>query len=183
MSAQELRGQIESLLAAQHVMSLATLGGDAQVHAASLFYAVDGLSLVWTSDPATRHSQHLERPGRIAATIAPDCADFLAVRGLQISGVARRLLDAAEVERASGKMRERFPFLEQLATGPAALREAWARAGFYRLDPQRITLIDNSRGFGHKATLQVSAEGAVAVAETTSQHSTQAGPSRIVVPT
>jgi uncharacterized protein len=166
MSAQELREQIEGLLAAQHVMSLATTGKDGEVHAASLFYAMDGLSLVWTSDPATRHSQHVESQCRIAATIAPDCADFLAVRGLQISGAARRLIDAAQVERASGRMLERFPFLERLASGPLALREAWARAGFYRLDPQRITLIDNSRGFGHKASLQIHADGTVALAET-----------------
>ena len=169
MNPQELRRHIEALLGTQHVMSLATTGQDAAVHAASLFYALEGLSLVWTSDPATRHSLHLESQCQVAATIAPDCADFLAVRGLQISGVARRLRDAAEIERASGKMRQRFPFLEQLATGPAALREAWARAGFYRLDPQRITLIDNSRGFGHKATLQLSPDGAIALAEM-SQH-------------
>ncbi|MGZ5787567.1 MAG: pyridoxamine 5'-phosphate oxidase family protein [Ramlibacter sp.] len=168
MDPEELRRHIETLLAAQHVMSLATLGKKGEVHAASLFYVPDGLSLVWTSDPATRHSQHLESQPRVAATIAPDCADFLAVRGLQISGVARRLLDAAEVDPASGMMRERFPFLERLASGPAALREAWARTGFYRLDPERITLIDNSRGFGHKATLQVSANGAVALAESSS---------------
>jgi uncharacterized protein len=164
MNAEELRQQIEALLASLHVMSLATTSSDG-VHAASMFYALDGLSLVWTSDPATRHSQHLEKRGRIAATIAPDCADFLAVRGLQISGVARRLVGAAEVERASRTMRQRFPFLEQLATGPAALQEAWARAGFYRLEPDRITLIDNSRGFGHKATLQVRPDGTVALAE------------------
>jgi uncharacterized protein len=166
MSAEELKGLIEQLLSAQHVMSLATSGKDGEVHAASLFYAMEGLSLVWTSDPATRHSQHVEGQCRVAATIAPDCADFLAVRGLQISGVARRLVDAAQVERASGKMLERFPFLERLASGPLALREAWARAGFYRLDPDRITLIDNSRGFGHKATLQVRADGTIALAET-----------------
>jgi uncharacterized protein len=166
MNVQELRGHIDDLLAAQHVMSLATTGKHGEAHAASLFYAVDGLSLVWTSDPATRHSQHVEGPCRVAATIAPDCADFLAVRGLQIFGVARRLVDAGEVERASGRMLERFPFLERLASGPVALREAWARAGFYRLEPQRITLIDNSRGFGHKASLQIHADGTVALAET-----------------
>lgn len=164
MDAEELQRDIESFLAAHHVMGLATMADDATVHAASLFYAVDGLSLVWTSDPAARHSGHLETQRRVAATVAPDCADFQAVRGLQIAGVARRLRDAAEVERASARMRQRYPFLDQLASGPPALREAWARAGFYRLDPERITLIDNSRGFGHKAALQVRTDGAVALA-------------------
>lgn len=165
MNAQELKREIESLLAAQHVMSLATAGQNGAVHAASLFYAFDGLSLVWTSDPGTRHSQHLEGQAQAAVTIAADCADFAAVRGLQISGTARRLRSASDARQAGGIMRTRYPFLEQLASGPAALREAWAQAGFYRLDPQRITLIDNSRGFGHKASLQVFADGAVALAD------------------
>jgi len=33
--------------------------------------------------------------------------------------------------------------------------KAWQKAAFYRLTPTRITLIDNTRGFGHKATLEV----------------------------
>jgi uncharacterized protein len=164
MNAEELEQRIQSFLDSQHVMSLATRGADDDVHAASLFYALDGLSLLWTSDPGTRHSQQLASHAGVAATIAPDCSDYASVRGLQISGVARRLQVPAEVERASGKMLSRFPFLQQLAAGPPSLREAWAKAGFYRLDPERITLIDNSQGFGHKATLHVSADGAIALA-------------------
>ena len=163
MDAPTLCREIESFLAAHHVMSLATAADDGGVHAASLFYAIDGLSLVWTSDPASRHSQHVEARGQVAATVALDCADFRAVRGLQIAGTARRLRGAAEVEHAGREMRRRYAFLDQLASGLPALREAWARAGFYRLDAERITLIDNSLGFGHKASLQVLADGTVAL--------------------
>lgn len=165
MQAQQLRRDIEAFLAAYHVMSLATLADNATVHAASLFYAVDGLSLVWTSDPAARHSRHLEASRKVAATVAPDCADFRFVHGVQIGGIACRLRSDADVERASSRMRQRYPFLDQLAGGPPALREAYAKAGFYRLDPERITLIDNAQGFGHKAALRVLAGGAVALAD------------------
>jgi uncharacterized protein YhbP (UPF0306 family) len=163
MDAQQLRRDIEAFLAAHHVMSLATAAGGSAVHAASLFYALDGLSLLWTSDPGVRHSLQLETNRGVAATVAPECADYVAVRGVQIAGTARRLRDDAEVERASRLMRQRYPFLDRLASGPQALREAYAKAGFYRLDPERITLIDNARGFGHKATLRVLAGGAVAL--------------------
>jgi uncharacterized protein YhbP (UPF0306 family) len=166
MQAHELRHEIEAFLATHHVMSLATTAaGESAVHAASLFYALDGLSLVWTSDPGVRHSLHVETKCKVAATVAPDCAEWLAVRGVQIAGDACRLRDDAEVERASHLMRRRYPFLDQLASGPPALRQAYAKAGFYRLDPTRITLIDNARGFGHKATLHVLADGAVALVD------------------
>lgn len=163
MDAQELRRDIEAFLAAHHVMSLATAAGGETVHAASLFYALDGLSLVWTSDPGVRHSLHLETHHNVAVTVAPDGADFLAVRGVQMAGTAWRLHRDAEIGHARRLMRRRYPFLDRLADGPPALREAYAKAGFYRLDPERITLIDNARGFGHKATLQLLADGSVAL--------------------
>ncbi len=164
MDAQTLRRDIESFLDAHHVMHLATAAEDGAVHAASLFFAVDGLSLLWTSDPAARHSQHLETQRKVAVTVAPDSADFRTVRGLQIAGIATRLRAGAEVERASRTMRQRYPFLDQLASGPPALREAYAKAGLYRLEPEHITLIDNTQGFGHKASLRVMADGEIALA-------------------
>ncbi len=166
MDVQALRGEIVAFLATNHVMSLATAAGGSTVHAASLFYALDELSLIWTSDPSVRHSLHLEANKQVAATVAPDCADFLAVRGVQITGSACRLRGDAAVKRASRLMRQRYPFLDQLANGPPALREAYAKAGFYRLDPESLTLIDNARGFGHKVTLRVHADGVLALVET-----------------
>ena len=41
------------------------------------------------------------------------------------------------------------------AAGPLKLRQAYARTGVYRLQPARIVLIDNSKGFGHKETLEI----------------------------
>jgi uncharacterized protein YhbP (UPF0306 family) len=153
---ESLAERIAAFLDAHHVMTLA-IGTDDHAHAASLMYAREGLALYWTSDPATRHSQALEAHPRVAATIAPDYTDFRAIRGLQIAGRAARLATEDDVARARALMAARYPFLAGLAQGPAALRAAWARAGFYVLRPERITLIDNTLGFGHKETLSVSA--------------------------
>lgn len=156
MSESPLDERIAEFLAAHHVMSLATSAGGA-VHAASLMYAVDGFALYWMSDPKSRHSQELENNPIVAATIAPDYADFKAIRGLQIAGTAARLTAGGDIVHASALMLRRYGFLRALAAGPAALRQAFERGGFYRLLPQSITLIDNSLGFGHKETLTVAA--------------------------
>jgi len=158
MESADLAARIETFLDAHHVMTLATGAGGA-VHAASLMYAREGFALCWTSDPATRHSRELEAEPRVAATIAPDYTDFRAIRGLQIAGRAARLADPWEIERARTLMTARYAFLAALAQGPEALRAAWAKAGFYVLRPERITLIDNSRGFGHKETLELAGGG------------------------
>lgn len=147
----ELRGRIEAFLAAHHVMSLATIGREGP-HAASLFYAYDGLALIWLSDPASRHSRDVDAEPRVAATIAPDYADFAQIRGLQIRGTARRI-EQDERARYLTLLEARYAFLKRSAEGPKKMRDAYAQSAIYRLDPNRIVLIDNTKGFGHKETL------------------------------
>jgi uncharacterized protein YhbP (UPF0306 family) len=150
----ELDRQISAFLAAHHVMSLATFGSSGP-HATSLFYACDGLALVWVSEPDTQHSREIEADSRVAATVAPDYSDFAAIRGVQIAGAARRIVVADERMRHLAQLEARYPFLGQLAAGPLKMRQAYARTAVYRLQPARIVLIDNSKGFGHKETLEL----------------------------
>jgi uncharacterized protein YhbP (UPF0306 family) len=150
-----LKRQIGAFLAAHHVMSLATFGSGGP-HATSLFYACDGLAPVWVSEPDTQHSRDIEADPRVAATVAPDYSDFSAIQGVQISGAARRIEAADERIRHMAQLEARYPFLGQLAAGPLKLRQAYARTAVYRLQPARIVLIDNSKGFGHKETLELS---------------------------
>jgi uncharacterized protein YhbP (UPF0306 family) len=151
----KLGRQISSFLAAHHVMSLATIGSSGP-HATSLFYACDGLALVWVSEPDTQHSLEIEADPRVAATVAPDYSDFAVIRGVQITGAARRIVAADERMRQLAKLEARYSFLGQLAAGPLQLRQAYARTAVYRLQPARIVLIDNTKGFGHKETLEIS---------------------------
>ncbi len=147
-----LAERIAAFLDDHHVMSLATCGGQGP-HAASLFYARDGFTLFWVSDPASRHSGELEADGRVAATIARDFSDFAAIRGLQVSGRARRVVDPSERASARRILEARYAFLKQPAD--PALRQNYERAHIYRLDIVRCVLIDNSRGFGHKEALEL----------------------------
>jgi len=154
MDERALASEIEAFLAAHHVVTLATGDGDS-VHAASLMYAHEDFVLYWVSNPDTRHSREIEANAQVAATVAPDYSDFRVIRGLQIAGVAARITAPQDVERARTLMAQRYAFLRELALGPEALRAAAAKAGYYALRSKRITLIDNTRGFGHKETLVV----------------------------
>lgn len=150
----DTRARIEAFLDANHVMNLATVGEEG-AHAASLFYVRRELDLYWTSDPATRHSAHIDRDARVTVTVAPDCDDFRVIRGLQLAGRARRLTAGDEAAVAEALLVERYPFLAQLASGPPKLRAAFESAGFYVFEPASIVFIDNTRGFGHKERLDV----------------------------
>lgn len=153
-----LRAEIEAFLAAHHTVSLATVDDAGAPHAANLLYAPAGLVLYWMSDTETRHSRHIEQRPDVTATVAPDYTDFRLIRGVQIFGRARRL-GGAESLATVGRMIRRYGFLAELANGPAALRAAFEKAGFYCLEPDRITLIDNTKGFGHKETLELTGIG------------------------
>ncbi len=150
-----LREEIAAFLHSQHVVSLATVV-EGVAHAACVMYALEGLSLYWTSDPGSRHSLAIEGNSRVAATVAPDYEDFRAIRGVQIAGRARRLSAIDEAAHARELLQRRFPFLRELDALPAALRAALDKAAYYRLDPDAITWIDNTKGFGDRHTLQIS---------------------------
>ena len=158
----EQAARIAAVLDAQHVMSLATCGPEGP-HAANVFYARYGFALVWVSDPASRHSAHIAAQPRVAVTIAGDFSDFPEVRGLQIVGDACALTGRDEVERARKCLEARFPFLRSVKNGSASLREALARARYYRLIPRCIVLIDNRRGLGFKETMEFAVERPQAV--------------------
>ncbi len=151
----ELTARIAAFLDVHHVLSLATVGSEGP-HAANVFYARDErLSLFWVSDPASRHSVHIETCPAVVGTVAPDYLDFPEIKGLQLFGSAKRLTPAPEDVHGRQLLQGRYPFLRNVSDAPEALREAFARAGVYRFDPVKIVLIDNSRGFGSKETLEV----------------------------
>jgi hypothetical protein len=154
MDEAELRAEILAFLDAHTVMSLATSGA-AGGHVASLMYARDGFALFWVSDPDSRHSRELEAQPQCAATIAPDYDDFKEIRGLQIHGRACRLKGAAARAKGIARLAARYAFLMQFFSGPADLVRQMSKAAVYRLDPQRIALIDNSKGFGHRDILEL----------------------------
>jgi hypothetical protein len=149
-----LKEEIHAFLRSHHVVSLA-VQLDGAAHAACVMYALEGLSLYWTSNPGSRHSAAIERDPRVAATVAPDYGDFRFIRGVQIAGRARRLGEMGEAARAQELLRARFAFLRDSDAMPAAMRAALDRNAFYRLDPETLTLIDNTKGFGNRQVLRI----------------------------
>ena len=149
----DLASRIATFLDAHRVMSLATCGPHGS-HAANVFYARGGLSLFWVSDWQSTHSRNIAINPQVSATIAPDYSDFDEVCGVQIFGEAHQLSDAAERDGARALLATRYPTLQRLSDCPM-IEQAYSSAEAYRLVPNRIIMIDNRRGFGHKDTLDL----------------------------
>ncbi len=151
--ADDLASRIAVFLDAHHVMSLATCGRSGP-HAVNLFYARDGLSLVWVSDRRSTHSTNIGTNPQVSVTIAPDYSDFDEIRGLQLFGVAHRISDAAEQNSVRARLAKRCPALRRLSAG-SMIKQAYSSAEAYRFVPAKIIMIDNRRGFAHKDTLDL----------------------------
>lgn len=139
------RSEALAYLAGHHVMTLATAGQDG-VWAAAVFYASDGFALTFLSAGHTRHARAIAADPRVAVTIQEDYADWPSIKGIQLAGVARRLV-GEEREAAIGRYKHKYPFIAQPIP---ALMTALAKVTWYVVDPDEVYFIDNTKGFGHR---------------------------------
>lgn len=158
MTSDALRSEILAFLASHNVIHLATMA-DGVPHVASLFFANDGFTLYWVSDPGTRHSCQLASVPQVAATVAPEVSSYKDIKGLQIVGRASRIEGLAGSSVGLKALAGKFNFFKDFMSGPVALVERLGKTAVYRLDAERITFIDNSKGFGHKDVLDLASDG------------------------
>ena len=136
---------VADYLSGHNVMTLATQGADGP-WAAAVFYASEGGSLVFLSSPASRHCRNLALDARCAATIQEDYSDWATIKGIQLEGRVLEL-QGEERDRAQRLYAAKFPVAVP-EDAPPAVREAVAKVHWYRLQPERLYFIDNSKGFG-----------------------------------
>ena len=141
----EATGRALAYLVDHQVMTLAT-DGPMGLWAAAVFYASEGFQLIFLSAGHTRHAQNMAAAPRVAATIQEDYDDWTAIKGIQLEGTVR-LLSGEERDTAIGLYARKFAFLAQPVS---AVEKALAGVNWYRLLPERLYFIDNSRGFGHR---------------------------------
>jgi uncharacterized protein YhbP (UPF0306 family) len=125
-------------------MSLATASPTGSPRAADVYFVSDeDLIFYFYSDPASRHTRNIQRDPRVAATMRLESMDWHDIRGVQIEGIAERMDDPADRDRAWRLMCSKFPFYESFT-------DVVAHLGMYRITPRWIRWLDNSVSFGHK---------------------------------
>ncbi|MDJ0926970.1 MAG: pyridoxamine 5'-phosphate oxidase family protein [Gammaproteobacteria bacterium] len=153
------RAAIRAMLSEYNTVTLAT-ARDAGPWAAAVFYASDSeLNLYFVSDHRTRHGTDLANSDRVAGAINPDCGAWADVRGLQLEGRVEVLTGAARLAGLAHYL-AKFHDVKALFEKPQdkneeTIAERLKAANLYRLRPEFIRLIDNSRWFGFKTELQL----------------------------
>jgi uncharacterized protein YhbP (UPF0306 family) len=119
------------------LLALATSSKAGIPHAASAFYANDGISLYFSTAPESVTSRNLAENPFAAIAIADDSDDLGESKGVQISGSVARV-EGDEEGKAATLFRQRFP----------SLGDEVEDAPYYRLDPNDIRLVDNEQADG-----------------------------------
>lgn len=151
MNDDDLQDRARRYLREHHVATLATQGLEGP-WAAAVFYAGDLAGLYFLSSPRSRHALNLTQHPRVAATVQDNCTDWAQIKGIQMEGLCVEI-DGSDREQAQGLYAQKFPLVAHAARAPLAIAEALARVRWYRLVPDRLYLLDNSRGFGHREEL------------------------------
>jgi uncharacterized protein YhbP (UPF0306 family) len=170
-SNEELKETVLDYLKTHNTMTLATTR-DNRPWAASVFYASDGFTLYFISDPEVCwHSQNIAENPHVSATVDEDYRlenpdDWRKVKGIQLEGIAEMLTSEEEVARAVAAYVKKYPFvsiyLKSIIHFPRVISflekfaqklpfvpdfKAVSENKFYKVVPTRVWFVDNETSF------------------------------------
>ena len=141
--------QIISVIAAENEMSLATLRPDGYPQANVLSYVNEGLRLYFGTAEDSEKALNIAMNNKVSLTISRQRQEWTNIEGISIGGVARRITDPEKCKNIRQLIFGKYP---QVATYALSTRK---EAAVFEIEPEFITLLDYSRGFGFSKTLRV----------------------------
>jgi nitroimidazol reductase NimA-like FMN-containing flavoprotein (pyridoxamine 5'-phosphate oxidase superfamily) len=135
------------------LMAIATLRPDGWPQNTMVGYANEDILLYFV---ISRHGQkfaNLQKDNRVSLVIGRDFHDPQSILALSIAARADEVRDARQRERAIDQLLERHPGYEKLE------RPHPDHSAVMRANPQIITILDYSKGFGHADLLTVGPGG------------------------
>lgn len=146
---QALRDQIISIIDDVQDMTIATVREDGYPQATTVSYVNDGLTIYFGSSADSQKAKNIVRNNKISATINRAYKNWDEIESLSMAAVATLITDPQEFERVGGLMFAKFP---QISKYVSSDDEAPA---LFRLDPNVISILDYSKGFGHTELVKV----------------------------
>ncbi len=151
-----LKQTILSYIKQHNTVTIATLDATS-LWATALFYANDGFTLYFLSDPKTRHGRNLVEHPSVAATINEDYHDWRSIKGIQLEGTACVVTGRIEKAKAMAMYLRKYPFVAEFFGSPSKIGKGMfdkvSSTTLYKIVPTRILFIDNEKGFGHREEL------------------------------
>ena len=168
MNKSKLKETVLQYLKEHYTMTIAT-AKDESPWAAAVFYANDGFTLYFLSDPESRHSKEITQNPIAAVTVNEDYHDWRTIKGIQMEGKVELVTTEDEMAKAVATYVNKYSFtaaylkfmsssfpniagyldklLSRLPFAPSLPTTFTAR--FYKLTPTKVRFIDNEKSFAH----------------------------------
>jgi len=141
-----------SVLTAAADLTIATLRPDGYPQATTVSFVSDGLAIYFGAGAKSQKAQNIAHDNRVSAAITAPYKSWDDIRGVSIGGRAVQVTDAAELQRMGELMFKKFPQAPQYIQGNPGFEMS-----VFRIDPEVVSLLDYSKGFGHTELADVRA--------------------------
>lgn len=143
---------VERILEGAMDLVIATIRPDGWPQATTASFVSDGLNIYFGASPSSQKVINIAHEPRVSGAISAPYRSWTEIRGLSFAARAAFVSDTAELMMVSNLMASKFG--ADLAQRTSA---ATARTCIVRLRPEKISLIDYSKGYGHSALITLTA--------------------------
>ena len=141
------------ILDQNRLMAIATLRSDGWPQATMVGYANEDILLYFVISRASQKFRNIQRDNRVSLVVGRDFHDPATIAALSIAARADEVRDAKQRDRAIDLLLQRHPGLQKLE------RPNPDHSAVMRANPEIITILDYSKGFGHADLLTVGPGG------------------------
>jgi nitroimidazol reductase NimA-like FMN-containing flavoprotein (pyridoxamine 5'-phosphate oxidase superfamily) len=141
------------ILEQNRLMAIATVRPDGWPQATMVSYANEDILLYFVISRQSQKFANIQRDDRVSLVIGGDFHDPSTIKALSIAARASEVRDPDPRGRAVRLLLERHPGLQRLE------RPEGGHSAVMRANPEIITILDYSKGFGHADLLTVGPGG------------------------
>ncbi len=137
-----LKSKILDILRRHHMMTLATVRPDGYPQATTVNYVHDDLTLYFATDAASQKAGNIKLNNKVSVAIASETQNFYKLRGLSMSGIAKRVSEKVRAQELSLLLFRSLPQTKRYVP------EDPMQLAIYEITPVAISLVDYASGFG-----------------------------------
>lgn len=145
------RDKVIATLDAADDLTIATVRADGFPQATTVSFVNDGDKIYFGTSAHSQKARNIARDERVSVTVNPTYKSWGEIKGLSLGGRARRVTGADELRKVFELMTKKFPQLMQYVQP-----QSGEELALYRVDPDVISILDYTRGFGHTELVEVS---------------------------
>jgi nitroimidazol reductase NimA-like FMN-containing flavoprotein (pyridoxamine 5'-phosphate oxidase superfamily) len=145
------------ILEQNRLMAIATNRADGWPQTTMVSYASEDILLYFVISRSSQKFANIERDDRVSIVVGRDFHDPAGIAALSIAARASEVTDPRQRQRAVKLLLDRHPGLKRLE------RPAPGHSAVMRANPEIITVLDYSKGFGHADLLTVGPGGLTAM--------------------